>query len=491
MCFLNNKRKFYSLPSFTLIVIAALSCVSQPVFGQAAPYYQPHFPPEEFKGRWQKMFDRIGNNIAIVQGGPKARGFTLPRQTNEFYYLSGIETPHSYIVLDGRNRTVTLYLPPRDERLERSEGKILSADDAELVRKLSGADAVVSTQLMTEAWARGLLQGTPPPAVYALFTPSEASAEQRYEGQSYDAGIALDYWDGRVSREANFVQLLRTRFPRAEVRDLTPILDELRSVKSQREVSLIRRASQLAGLGILEAIKNTKPGGFEYQLDAVARFVFLAHGARLEGYRSITASGTPNIWNGHYYRNLDQLKAGDLVLMDFAPEYGYYTSDVARMWPVKGKFSPMQRELLQFVLEYRNAVLKRIRPGVTAREIQDEAKAAMDAVFKKTKFSKPVYEQAARKMVETGGGVFSHPVGMAVHDDGGYKNGVLKPGHVFSIDPQLWVPEETLYIRYEDVVVITETGVENFTHFLPTELDEIEKLVGKGGILQSLPPLPN
>ena len=305
---MKNKTKFYSLPSFALLVIATLSCGFQPVFGQTAPYYQPHFPPEEFKVRWQKMFDRIGNNIAIVQGGPKARGFTLPRQTNEFYYLSGIETPHSYIVLDGRSRNVTLYLPPRDERLERSEGKILSADDAELVKKLSGADAVVSTQLMTEAWARGLLQGTPPPAIYTLFTPSEGSAEQRYEGQSYDAGIALDYWDGRVSREANFVQLLRTRFPRAEVRDLTPILDELRSVKSPREVSLIRRASQLAGLGILEAIKNTKPGGFEYQLDAVARFVFLAHGARLEGYRSITASGTPNIWNGHYYRNLDQLR---------------------------------------------------------------------------------------------------------------------------------------------------------------------------------------
>lgn len=474
---------------FALLVSTLFIC--QPAFGQATPYYQPHFPPEEFKVRWQQMFDRIGNNIAIVQGGPKARGYAMPRQTNEFYYLCGIETPHSYVVLDGRSRKVMLYLPPRDERLERSEGKILSADDAELVRKLTGADVVGSTQQMTEAWARGLLEGTPPPAIYTLFTPSEGSAEQRNEAQSYDAGIALDYWDGRISREANFVQLLRTRFPRTEVRDLTPILDELRSLKSQREVALIRRASQLAGLGLLEAIKNTKPGRYEYQLDAIARFVFLAHGARLEGYRSITASGTPNIWNGHYYRNLDQLKAGDLVLMDFAPEYGYYTSDVARMWPVSGKFSPTQRELLQVVLEYRNAVLKRIRPGVTAKDIQNEAAVAMEAVFKKTKFSKPIYEQAARKMVETGGGVFSHPVGMAVHDDGGYKNGVLKPGHVFSIDPQLWVPEETLYIRYEDVVVITETGVENFTHLLPTELDEIEKLVGQGGVLQMLPRLPN
>lgn len=486
-----NKITSHAFRSLVLLLMAALSSVSGPAFGQATPYYQQHFPPEEFKARWEKVFDRIGNNtIAIVQGGPKARGFTLPRQTNEFYYLSGIETPHSYILLDGRSRKVTLYLPPRDERLERSEGKILSGADAELVKKLTGADEVMSTQVMTEGWLRGLLVGTPPPVVYTMFTPSEGSAEQRYEAQSYDSAIALDYWDGRISREANFVQLIRTRFPRADVRDLTPILDELRSVKSPREVSLIRRASQMAGLGIIEAIKNSKPGVYEYQLDAVARFVFLAHGARLEGYRSITASGTPNIWNGHYYRNQDQLKAGDLVLMDFAPDYAYYTSDVARMWPVSGKFSPMQRELLQFVLEYRNAVLKRIRPGLASKDIQDEVKVEMEAVLKRTKFSKPIYEQAARKMVETGGGAFSHPVGMAVHDDGGYRTGVLKPGHVFSVDPQLWVPEETLYIRYEDVVVVTEKGVENFTHFLPAELNEIEKLVGQGGILRSLPALP-
>ena len=119
-----------------------------------------------------------------------------------------------------------------------------------------------------------------------------------------------------------------------------------------------------------------------------------------------------------------------------------------------------------------------------------EAKAAMGEVFRRTKFSKPVYEQAARKLVETGGGVFSHPVGMAVHDDGAYARGPLKPGQVFSVDPQMWVPEETLYLRYEDVVVVTETGVENFTDFLPTELGDIEKIVGVGGVVQKLPPTP-
>jgi Xaa-Pro aminopeptidase len=454
------------------------------------PHHQSHFPPEEFKARWASVYDRIGDRaVALVQGASLARGFAFPRQSNEFYYLSGIETPGAYILLDGRTRKSTLILPPRNERLERSEGKVLSADDADLVMRLTGADAVVSTKMMGEDWLAALT-APPAPAIYTMFTPAEGSAESRHEIQNANAAIAADYWDGRVSREAHFVNLLRTRAPRAEVRDLTAILDEMRSVKSAREIALIRRASQLAGLGILEAIKSTKAGLFEYQLDAAARYMFLAGGARLEGYRSITAAGTANIWNGHYYRNDALLKNGDLVLMDFAPDYGYYTSDVTRMWPVDGTYSPVQRELLQFVLEYRNVVLKLVRPGITTKEIYDQARVAMAPVMARTRWSRPVYEQAARKMVETGGGTLSHPVGLAVHDDGPYNRGPLKVGHVFSIDPQLWVPEETLYIRYEDVIAVTADGYENFTEFLPTTLDEIERLVGKGGIGLQLQPSP-
>jgi Xaa-Pro aminopeptidase len=142
------------------------------------------------------------------------------------------------------------------------------------------------------------------------------------------------------------------------------------------------------------------------------------------------------------------------------------------------------------VLDYRNAILKRIRPDVTVQAIRAEAREAMKPILEKTKFSKPVYETAARTLVERGGGDFSHTVGMAVHDDGSYAGGPLKPGQVFSIDPALRVPSENLYLRYEDVVVVTETGVENFTDFLPSELKDIEKLVGKGGMLQKYPPTP-
>ena len=468
-----------------VLVVAAPSGL----FGQAPPSYQSDFPPEEFQARWAGVFERMGErSVAILQGAPKPSGFVVPRQSNEFYYLCGIETPHAYLVLDSRDKQVTLFLPPRDAALERAEGRILSADDADSVKRLAGVSKVASTRTMDEEWMRQLLRGARM-VVYTPFTPAEGAAESRGEIQAANAAIALDYWDGRPSREAHFAELLRTRFPRAEVRDLTPILDELRGVKSPREIALIRRASQLAGRGIIEAIKSTRPGATEYQLDAVARYVFLANGSRLEGYRSITASGVENINNMHYYRNLDTLKDGDLVLMDFAPDYRYYTSDIARIWPVNGKFNPEQRELLQFVLDYRNGILAKVRPGVTPLAIRDEAKLAMESVFRRTKFSKPIYERAARRLVETGGGVFSHPVGMAVHDDGDYSKGPLKPGHVFSIDPQLRVPEEKLYIRYEDVIVITEGGYENFTEFLPSELDAIEKLVGQGGMLQAFPPL--
>src|SRR5262249_22428630 len=157
--------------------------------------------------------------------------------------------------------------------LEQAEGKVLSAEDAELVQRLIGVDSVASTVTMGGDWLRGLL-GRPGATIYTPYAPAEQNAESRDELRAADAAIAADFWDGRPSREAHFVGLLRTRLPRVEVRDLTPVLDELRAVKSPREVALIRRASQLAGRGLIEAMRSTSPGAFEYQLDAAARYVF-------------------------------------------------------------------------------------------------------------------------------------------------------------------------------------------------------------------------
>ena len=270
---------------------------------QTVPYHQTDFSPEEFKARWTVVFDKIGDQaVAVLPGASQTNGFIFPRQNNDFYYLCGIETPQSYLLLDGRKRRVTLYLPPRNPRLESAEGKVLSADDVDLAKSLTGADEVLSTDAMRSDWLRSS-EGAGPQVIYTPFAPGEGAGQSRYELKAANAGIASDYWDGRIPREAQLIELLRTRFWRSEIRDLTPVLDEMRSVKSAREIELLRRAAQIAGMGILEAIRSTRPGVYEYQLDAAARYIFLVNGARLEGYRSIVAAGNENIWNMHYYRN--------------------------------------------------------------------------------------------------------------------------------------------------------------------------------------------
>ncbi len=473
----------------SVFAVAALVSVIAPGLA-AGQHYQTDFPPDEFKARWARVFDRIGPDaVAVLQGVSLTNGYTMPRQHNSFYYLCGIETPGSYLLLDGGTRTVTLYLPPRNAQLERAEGKVLSAADATEVMRLTGVAAVLETGEMRGNWPRAAGRPGSPAIIYAEFEPAEAQGQSRGELRMGNAAIADDPWDGRLPREGQFVALLRARNPTADVRSLSPILDDLRAIKSPREIALIRRASQLAGLGVMEAMRSTEPGVYEYELDAAARYVFLVNGARLEAYRSITAAGTENINNMHYYRNTRRLEDGELVLMDYAPDYRYYVSDIGRVWPVNGKYAPWQRELLQFTLEYHKAVMTRVKPGVTPKQILDDARAAMQPIVARTTWSKPAYEAAARRLIDTGGGALSHMVGMAVHDVGSYRDG-LQPGHVFSVDPQLRVPEENLYLRFEDTIVVTETGYENFTHFIPMELAAMEALVQEKGVVQKVPAGP-
>ena len=478
------------MKNYRWLLILCICFMVVSICAQDFSLYQTDFPPKEFKTRWEKVFEKIGENaIVIVQGAPRSIG-KLFRQSNQFYYLCGIETPHSYLLLDGRRRTVTLYLPhARTKRGDQNWDMLLAAEDAELVKQLTGVNAVIPTDKMANHWARNLYR-PPAPVLYTPFSPAVTGGHSRDSHLGTMAAIFSDPWDGRMSREGRFIELLKSRFPTFEIRDFSPILDELRSVKSSREIELLRRAAQLSGLAIMEAMRCTEPGIYEYQLEAAARYIFQINGARRQGYSSITASGTNNIWMNHYSKNSSQLKAGDLVLMDYAPDYRYYTSDIGRMWPVNGKFNKQQRELCQFVLEYHNTIQKYIRPDVTTEQILKETATDMEKVLNNTKFSKLVYKKAAQTLVETGGGALSHPVGMAVHDVGNYKSGLLKPGTVFALDPQMWIPEEKLYIRIEDTVLITDTGIENFMDFVPSERENIEKLMKEKGILQKRPPEP-
>ena len=206
-----------ALPLIAALLLSPMCSIAQ--------HYQSEFPPEEFQARWEKVFDQIGDNaVALVQGYPQTNGFIFPRQYNNLYYLSGIETPHSYILLDGRTRQTTLLLPPTNERLERSEGKVLSANDADHVKQLTGAHHVRSTEEMVGGWMAELL-GQPRASLFVQFSPSEGYAQSRHEMVQASASIAADYWDGRIPQEQNFIQLIKTRIPNVDLQNLNPILD--------------------------------------------------------------------------------------------------------------------------------------------------------------------------------------------------------------------------------------------------------------------------
>jgi Xaa-Pro aminopeptidase len=196
--------------------------------------FRQDFPPEEFAARRGKVFEAIGtSSIALVQGAASPAGYTRFRQSNEFYYLCGIEIPHAYLLLDGAAKRTMLYLPHRNAGRERGEGKVLSAEDVEEVKKLSGVDDVFGTDILGEHLAR-YARGGSIRTILTPFSPAEGAAMSRDLAVRVIGDYAADPFDGRGSREGEFIQLLRTRFPQFAINDLTPTIDQLRIIKSPR-----------------------------------------------------------------------------------------------------------------------------------------------------------------------------------------------------------------------------------------------------------------
>ena len=158
------------------------------------------------------------------------------------------------------------------------------------------------------------------------------------------------------------------------------------------------------------------------------------------------------------------------------------------MWPVNGKHTDAQRKLADFILAYRDALLKYIRPGVTSDFVLDFAARDMQRYLDGKTFENPAHLKAVREGLEFRGH-FQHPVGMAVHDVGLVRGVNLQPGMVFTIDPMIWIHEERLYVRMEDVVVVTAGGVENLSAFVPSTADEIERAMAEPGLVQLRPAL--
>jgi Xaa-Pro aminopeptidase len=467
-----------------LIVLATVALAVGHSSAQT-PLFTDALPAEEFAARRAKVFDAIGDGVAVLQGAAEYPAYVRFRQNSQFFYLTGVEVPRALVLLDGRTKSTTLFVAPRNERLERSEGPVLVPGDE--AARLTGIAQVRERDAFAEALKAAATTGR---TLYIPHRAESLGAATPQAAAAHAAASTKDPWDGRPSRAAQFIQKVTEAAPGAKVADLDPILDRLRLIKSPREIALVREATRLAGVAIAEAIRSARPGQHENDLEAIADYVFKQGGAQGFAYFALAAAGK-NAHYPHYHGGEAELKSGDLVLFDYAPDYRYYTSDVTRMFPVSGRFSPEQKERYTVYLRMYQALMESIKPNTAPRDIIRDAVVKMDRIVAGFGFSSDVTKQAAQAFVEryraNTRNSLGHTVGMEVHDVQPPAD-VLLPGMIFTIEPALTIPDERVYIRLEDVILITETGYENLSGFLPMDADAIEKLMAETGRFEEQPP---
>jgi Xaa-Pro aminopeptidase len=469
-----------------VLLVAAALCVagSRPRAQIHQGPFTEDFPRDEFAARRAGVMERIGDAVAILQGTTERPGEQPFRQNNQFYYVSGVEVPRALLVIDGRSRRSTLYLPPRNAGRERAQGPEIFAGGEAATE--TGIDVVA----LRDEFAKAVEAfGQDSRVIYTPQRPEVLGNASAGDVRSLAAATRNDPWDGRPGRETVFLEKLKAAAPKSEIRDLDPILDTLRSVKSPREIAVVREATRIAGLGIMEAMREAEPGMYEYELQAVAEYVFKKLGSQGAAYFALVATG-PNTVYSHYHRGTRKLARGDLVQFDYAPDYRYYVSDVTRVFPADGAFTPMQREFYTIYLRMYQALMSAIRPGVPVPDLLQEAGRKMDEIISTFQFANPRIKAAAQQFAEryraSRGNSFGHAIGMEVHDvgRGGLQAVGLVPGQMFTIEPAFRVPEDNLAMRLEDALLVTEKGYENLSAFVPLEVADIEKLMREPGISQ-------
>jgi Xaa-Pro aminopeptidase len=460
-----------------LLAAAVLTVITAPAVAQ--PLFTDAFPPEEFKARRAKLMEEIGDGVAVLVGATEYPAYVRFRQNNQLFYLTGIEVPRAIVAVDGRAKRTLLFLPPRNERQEQSEGPVLVPGPE--AQTLTGIEMVMPRDAFAQVLNSYAQDGR---VLYAPFRAETLGAATAGQASIHAAANMADPWDGRPSKEAAFIARIKAMAPQLEIRNLDPLLDRMRMIKSPREIALIRESTRIAGEGLMAGMRAAEPGMYEYQLAAAADYVFGMNNAQGFAYFALVAAGK-NAAYPHYHALQSKLDAADLVLFDYAPDYEYYGSDVTRMFPASGRFSPEQRELYTTYLRLYQALMTSIRPHATPKAIIDDAVKKMDAYLASASITSAKVRDAAARFVENyrtrPARGLGHFVGMEVHDVGvAYET--LEPGMVFTIEPALTIPEDRVYVRLEDMILVTDTGYENLSSFVPVEVADVERLMAEPGL---------
>ncbi|MFZ0492817.1 MAG: aminopeptidase P N-terminal domain-containing protein [Acidimicrobiia bacterium] len=458
--------------------------------------------------RRQQLFDLLGDRIAVIKAGAEmTRNRDTEyefRQDSDFYYLTGFEEPDSIAVLNPMHPTerFVLFVRPKDKEQETWVGRRAGVEGA---MADFGADAAYPLSSF-DAKLREYLLGAP-----MLFCMT---------------GTMAALIDGVASSRAFRDRTGRTA--PAAIADLEPLIAELRLRKQEPEIALLRRASEISVAGHLAAMQGARDGLRENQVQAMMEYTFRAGGSVRNGYPSIVASG-PNACILHYNENTRVMNDGDLLLIDAAAEYGYYSADITRTFPVSGTFSPEQAAVYEVVLDAQNAALSRIKPGAPFEIMHNAVRDVITAGLIDLGLLPDGYPAAMHHYREYFMHGTGHWLGMDVHDVGAYKtvsgSRSLEPGMVFTVEPGIYVDPERrvlelplleydldewserryrlgaeaakdlenkereaagfvehripdgfsgIGVRIEDDVVVTSIGYENLTGQLPRKLDEVE-----------------
>jgi len=427
------------------------------------------FDKAEYAARRQKFMEKISDGTAVIFGAQPIASYYRYAQNNDFLYLTGVELPNAALILDGARKTAVLFFTST-EAAARADG--IPADVVKDPPGVTGIERV----LPYEALGPQLTAlGNRTKVLYTPFKPEELFREASTEKLGIlQRNMTLNPWDGRLTRELQFVRILRERFPQLEIRDCSPLIWELRTIKSPAEIDLMRKVGRIGAKAHIELMKATRPGMYEYELSAIVNYVCEKEGAQESAYGVIICSGENHPYV-HYARHDRQLKDGDIIVCDAAPDLNYYDSDITTTFPANGTFTARQKEVYEASLAVHEACLKVYRPGLTAAQCRDE----VDEILKKQGFD--LNKDYFKRMR----GGFGHYVGMATHDVGGSPQ-VLQPGMVFANEPYTFYPDENLGVRTEDTVLITDKGCEILTAGIPRSVKDIEALMKKDGIPQVL-----
>lgn len=371
-------------------------------------------------------------------------------QESNFYYLTGWQEPDAILLLAplpddaqapgyaARERLPReiLFLPQRNPDQEKWTGRKIAPDE-EHVRENTGFDAVMPAEKF-EAELRDMLQ-----AYARIYTLTDQTASAR----------------------------LKQLAPLRDIANAAPGIAKLRMAKSPEEIALIQHATDVTLASHRAAWQRAAPGLYEYQVAAAMTETYADAGCERSAYAPIVGSG-PNSVYLHYSRNGRRMDAGEVLLMDVAAECAGYASDITRTIPVGGKFTARQREIYDIVLGAQKAAIAAVKPGMTLSKTAPNTlyKVAYDYI---NSHGKDLHGERLGKYFTHGIG---HHVGLDVHDASD-PGAPLEAGMVITIEPGIYIPEENLGVRIEDVVLVTEHGGKVLSAALPREPGEIEKLL--------------